>query len=241
MTRASRKRPERPAQRTALVTGANRGIGLEVCRRLAREGLRVVLTARDREAGARAAALLRAERLSVHPEVLDVTSGASVAACARRLAAAGLHVDVLVNNAAIYPPGGALDTTEEMFREVLETNLLGPLRACRAFLPAMVRAGYGRVVNVSSGSGSFAEGLEGPAAYCVSKAALDALTVKLASEVRGDVKVNAVCPGWVRTEMGGPDAERSVEEGADTIVWLATLPASGPSGRFFRDRARIEW
>jgi NAD(P)-dependent dehydrogenase (short-subunit alcohol dehydrogenase family) len=97
------------------------------------------------------------------------------------------------------------------------------------------------VVNVSSGSGSLAEGLEGPAAYSLSKAALNALTLKLASELRGDVKVNAVCPGWVRTKMGGPRAGRSVEEGADTVVWLATLPASGPSGGFFRDRKRIPW
>jgi NAD(P)-dependent dehydrogenase (short-subunit alcohol dehydrogenase family) len=105
----------------------------------------------------------------------------------------------------------------------------------------MIERGYGRVVNVSSGAGSFAEGLEGPPAYAVSKAALNALTVRLATETRGDVKVNAACPGWVRTRMGGSGAPRSVEEGADTIVWLATLGPDGPTGGFFRDRQPIEW
>jgi len=227
--------------RTALVTGASRGIGLETCRQLARKGLRVVLTARTAKAGGRAAAALRREGLDVHFEELDVAAEGAALACARRLRLAGVHVDVLVNNAAIYPPGGALDTAPLVFRRTLQTNVLGALWTARAFLPAMLRAGYGRVVNVSSGSGAFAEDLDGPAAYAISKAALNALTVKLAEQVRGDVKVNSVCPGWVRTRMGGPRATRGVEKGAETVVWLATLPAGGPSGGFFRDRERIEW
>jgi NAD(P)-dependent dehydrogenase (short-subunit alcohol dehydrogenase family) len=226
---------------TALVTGANRGIGLEVCRQLARAGLDVVLAARDPAAGAEAAASLATEGLRVRPQALDVASDASVESCAGRLRAEGTEVDVLVNNAGVYPEGTVLSAAWEDFRLAMEVNFLGALRTTRAFVPAMVRKGYGRVVNVSSGYGSFGEGLEGPAAYALSKAALNALTVKLASEVPGDVKVNAVCPGWVRTRMGGAGATRGVEKGAETIVWLATLPASGPSGGFFRDRRRIAW
>ena len=150
-------------------------------------------------------------------------------------------MDVLVNNAGLYPRGELLTLPMRAIEEALAVNFLGTLRTARAWMPAMIRRGYGRVVNVSSGYGSFAEGLEGPAAYAVSKAALNALTVRLASEARGDVKVNAACPGWVRTRMGGPGATSSVEEGAGTIVWLATLPADGPSGGFFRDRRRTPW
>jgi NAD(P)-dependent dehydrogenase (short-subunit alcohol dehydrogenase family) len=234
-------RSARSIRRTALVTGANRGIGLEVCRQLGRLGLRVVLTARDRDAGRTAAERLRGEGLDVRFEVLDVGRERSVAACATRLLGEGLHVDVLVNNAGIYPGGGVLSGDASAFRAALDTNLLGAVWTCRAFVPSMLTARYGRVVNVSSGDGSFGEGLAGPAAYCLSKAALDAFTVKLASEVKGDVKVNAVCPGWVRTRMGGADARRSVEKGAEGIVWLATLPARGPNGGFFRDRRRIPW
>jgi NAD(P)-dependent dehydrogenase (short-subunit alcohol dehydrogenase family) len=228
-------------RRTALVTGANRGIGLEVCRQLGKAGLRVILTGRDPEAAAAAAAELAAGGLDVRAEPLDVAEDASVDACADRLAAAGVAVDVLVNNAGVYPTGTVLDASAAAWREALEVNFLGALRTCRAFVPGMLRRGYGRVVNVSSGYGSFGEGLEGPAPYSVSKAALDALTVKLAAEVHGDVKVNACCPGWVRTCMGGPGAGRSVERGAETVVWLATLPTGGPSGGFFRDRRPIPW
>jgi NAD(P)-dependent dehydrogenase (short-subunit alcohol dehydrogenase family) len=226
---------------TALVTGASTGIGLETCRALGRLGYLVVLSARRPAAAERAAGELRGEGLDVRAETLDVSREGAAAACAERLRAAGVQVDALVNNAAIYPPGALLKTSPETLREILATNFFGALWTCQAFVPAMLRAGYGRVVNVSSGSGSFADGLDGPAAYSLSKAALNALTLKLASELRGDVKVNSVCPGWVRTRMGGAGARRSVEEGADTVVWLATLPARGPSGGFFRDRKRIPW
>jgi NAD(P)-dependent dehydrogenase (short-subunit alcohol dehydrogenase family) len=150
-------------------------------------------------------------------------------------------VDVLVNNAGVYGGGSLLSTAVEDLRRAFDTNFWGAVWACRAWVPKMVERGYGRVVNVSSGYGSFAEGLEGPAPYALSKAALNALTLRLASEVSGDVKVNAVCPGWVRTRMGGKGARRSVEEGAETIVWLATLGRDGPTGGLFRDRERIEW
>ena len=227
--------------RTALVTGANRGIGLEVCRQLGKSGHRIILTGRERHAVEDAAAQLSREGISVRPEVMEVASSGSVQECRHRLLASKVHVDILINNAGIYPPGDLFSTPEPVVREVMDTNFYGALWTARAFVPDMLRRKFGRVVNVSSGYGSFSEGLKGPAAYSLSKAALNALTLKLASEVHGDVKVNAACPGWVRTRMGGPNASRSVEEGADTIVWLATLPKSGPHGGLFRDRRPADW
>jgi len=226
--------------RTALVTGGNRGIGLEACRQLAGAGINVVLAARDPERGEQAAQKLRNEGLDVTYERLDVADSNSVEDCARRLADAGTEVNALVNNAGVYPTEGVFSVSEETFEMALEVNTLGPFRTCQAFVPMMLQRGYGRVVNVSSGGGSFGEGL-GPAAYAVSKAALNALTVKVSQAVRGDVKVNAMCPGWVRTDMGGSGAPRSTEEAADTLVWLATLSEDGPNGGFFRDRKPIPW
>jgi NAD(P)-dependent dehydrogenase (short-subunit alcohol dehydrogenase family) len=227
--------------RTALVTGANRGIGLEVCRQLAERGLAVVLTARDPGLGREAAEALGAAGAAPRFEPLDVTDAGAVAALARRLAADGVRVDVLVNNAGVYPPGRLLETPPEVMAEALAVNFWGAFHCCRAFVPGMVAAGYGRVVNVSSGAGSFDDGIPGPAAYGISKAALNALTLKLALEVPAGVKVNAVCPGWVRTRMGGDGAPRGVARGADTVAWAATLPEDGPSGGFFRDRRPIPW
>lgn len=228
---------------TALVTGANRGIGLETCRALAAQGFPVVLTARDRRLGELAVAELALEEPAVARfELLDVADEASVLDCAHRLEDAGVEIDVLVNNAGVYPEGKLLEPEGAVaMEEALRANFWGAFRCCQQFVPGMVERGYGRVVNVSSGYGSFGEGLEGPAAYCVSKAALNALTVKLAREVKGDVKVNAVCPGWVRTRMGGSGADIAPEDAVHTIVWLATLPHDGPNGGFFRDRAPVPW
>lgn len=226
--------------RTALVTGANRGIGAAVARGLAEAGLRVVAAARrEDEARSAAAALSGAQ-----PLVVDLSDGASIEAALAELARRQVHVDVLVNNAGVYPHGGALDEgTAAGLRQALEVHVHGPLRLTQGLLPGMLSRGYGRVVNVSSGYGAFADGLGGSLPYSVSKAALNALTVHLARAADGhpDVKVNAVCPGWVRTRMGGEGAERSPEEGAAGVLWLATLPADGPSGGFFRDRRSIDW
>jgi NAD(P)-dependent dehydrogenase (short-subunit alcohol dehydrogenase family) len=223
-------------ERTALVTGGNRGIGREVCRQLKDLGWSVVLTARDAKDG-RAAA----DELGCRFEALDVSSDSSVAACAARLSKAKVSIDALVNNAGVYPSGGVLDASWEDLRAAMEANYWGAARTCRAFVPAMAKRGWGRVVNVTSGYGLFSEGLEGPAPYSLSKAALGALTLKLSKEVPAGVKINAVCPGWVRTRMGGAGAPRPVEKGAETIVWLATLPDGGPSGGVFRDKRPLDW
>ncbi len=229
--------------RTALVTGANRGLGLAIARGLGELGLAVVVTGRDAAGVAAAEATLRAEGYTARSAVFDLADPASIHAGAARLAASGVHVDVLVNNGAIIPRADALTVTDEDLETAMRTNLLGAWYLCRAFVPAMITIGYGRVVNVSSDFGSFAQGLDGGAAYSVSKAGLNALTVKLAQAIPTgvDVKVNALNPGWVRTRMGGDEATKSPEEGADTVLWLATLPADGPHGGFFQDRKPLGW
>jgi len=227
--------------RTALVTGANRGIGLAVARGLAAEGLRVILACRSISLGEKAAANLRKGGADARFLEMDLTRPDSIDAAVRRLAEDGVEIDVLVNNAGIYPSGGLFDVEMETVREAMEVHFFGPLHLSRALVPGMAQRGYGRVVNLSSGYGSLAEGVRGPAAYAISKAALHGLTIRLAGEVRGNVKVNAVDPGWVQTRMGGPGAPKTVEQGADTVLWLATLPDDGPNGGFFRDRKRAEW
>lgn len=230
------------ADHTALVTGGNRGIGFEVCRQLAQRGVRVVLTSRSEAEGTAAVATLRdQDRLDVRHARMDVSDESSVRACADTLASSGVDVDIVVNNAAVYVPGSSLEVESDMMREAVQTNLLGPFWVCRAFAPGMIRSGYGRIVNVSSELGAFAGGLGGPVAYSVTKAALNALTVVVAADLPSGIKVNAACPGWVQTRMGGSHAPRSVEDGADGIVWLATLPADGPTSGFFRDRTPIRW
>jgi NAD(P)-dependent dehydrogenase (short-subunit alcohol dehydrogenase family) len=231
------------AQRTALVTGGNRGIGFAVCRALGQQGLAIVLSARDEAEGRRAEAELGGEGLDVAYYPLDVADPTSIARCRDLLAKDGVTVDVLVNNAGVYTAGDAVTVTAERIDEAWAVNARGPWLVCQAFVSGMRERGYGRIVNISSGSGSFAEGLDpGYAAYAVAKAALNAFTVCLARTLDGeDIKINAMCPGWVRTRMGGTSAPRTPEEAADTAVWLATLPKDGPSGAFFRDRQLIIW
>jgi NAD(P)-dependent dehydrogenase (short-subunit alcohol dehydrogenase family) len=180
----------------------------------------------------------------VRVEPIDVAEPESIQACADRLAADDVAVDVLVNNAGIYPENDALDATIDQLDRAWTVNTRGPWLLVRAFVPGMIERGYGRVVNVSSGSGSFGEGLDPDhAPYAASKSALNALTMTLDDALPDDedVKANALCPGWVHTRMGGEAAPRTPEEGADTALWLATLPADGPSGGFFRDREPIPW
>jgi NAD(P)-dependent dehydrogenase (short-subunit alcohol dehydrogenase family) len=232
------------SQRVALVSGANRGIGLETVRQLAAKRLTVVLTSRDLAAGDAAARKLAAEGLAVVARQLAVTDPASVTRLAAAVEAEFGRLDALVNNAGVYLDQGrqGVDADLDAVRQTLETNLFGAWRLCQAFLPLMRRGGYGRIVNVSSGMGQLNDMGGGSPGYRVSKTALNALTCILADELRGTgILVNAACPGWVRTEMGGREAPRSVEQGADTPVWLATLPDDGPTGGFFRDRKPIPW
>lgn len=231
--------------RVAVVTGANRGIGLEIARQLARRGLKVVLTSRSAAKGRAAIKALGEAGTQVHYHLLDVTSPVSIKALAAHVAERHGRIDVLVNNAGVMlDPSGSrvLDARPKTFRDTLETNLLGPLQLVQALVPMMKKQGYGRIVNLSSGQGQLSDMGVGTPAYRVSKAALNALTRTLAVELKGTgVLVNAMCPGWVKTDMGGPSAPRTVEQGADTAVWLATLPDDGPTGGFFRDRRPIPW
>ena len=222
----------------SLVTGGNRGIGLEVCRQLAERGHTVLLTARSAGAAAAAARAINAEPLQ-----LDVTDPASIDAAARQVAGRYGRLDVLVNNAAItYDTWQrAVDADLAVVREAAETNLYGPWLMVQRFLPLLRASEHPRIVNVSSEAASLASLGGGTPAYTASKVALNALTRMLAAELRRDhVLVNAVCPGWVATDMGGPGG-RPVAAGAASVVWAATLPDSGPTGGFFRDGRPLPW
>ncbi len=234
--------------RIALVTGGNRGIGLEVVRQLSRNGLLAVLCSRNVEKGREAAAKLASEGLEPPVVALDVTDEASVRSAVAEVMNLFGRVDVLVNNAGILKEGQTpqeskvLEVPPALVMETYQANTIGPLRMIQAVVPIMQKGGYGRVVNVSSGAGQLSDMQAGYPAYRMSKSALNALTRVTAAELGpSPIKVNAMCPGWVRTDMGGPNATRTVEQGAETAVWLAMLPDTGPTGGFFRDKAPIAW
>ncbi len=233
-------------QRVAVVTGANRGIGFEICRQLAARGdLRVILAARDAAKGEAAVNILKKQLLTVDFAPLDVASERSIRAFADGIEKNYGRCDVLVNNAGVMlDPRGSrvLDSKLVTYHDTLATNLIGPLLLAQALVPLMKKHRYGRIVNLSSGQGQLSDMGTGTPAYRVSKTALNALTRTLAAELTGSgILVNSMCPGWVKTDMGGAGAPRTVEQGADTAVWLATLPDDGPTGGFFRDRKPIPW
>lgn len=228
----------------ALVTGANRGLGKEVCRQLAQEGYRVILTSRTEDKGRAALADIAQEDLDIVYHQLDVNNQQSIATIKAWIINTYGRLDVLVNNAGINYDlwHNALNADLEECHETMEANLFGPWRMAQTFIPLMQEKGFGRVVNLSSGAGAL-NGMDGgKPAYAMSKAALNVLTIKLAHLTANDnILVNAVCPGWVRTDMGGKEATRSIPEGAKGIVWAATIEDGGPTGGFFRDGERIAW
>jgi len=228
--------------RVALVSGANRGIGLEVARLLTGQGMAVVLGARDARAGNEAAARIRRRRVNVRSYELDVTDPTSIEAASGRLEEEFGRLDVLVNNAGVYLEGDATTMDRGTADLSWRTNALGAWELAVATIPLMRRHGWGRIVNVSSEAGSLASMNSFMAAYNVSKAALNAVTRVLAADLRGSgILVNSVCPGWVATEMGGRGAPRSLEKGAASVLWAVDLPDDGPTGGFFRDGRPLKW
>ena len=258
-----------PPSRIALLTGAAGGLGLEISRQLAVRDHTVIAAGPKLHPLKLLAAALSATGAVVYPVRLDVADDGSVAAMRDYVSRVFQgHLNILINCADIDLDEGrsmaegriarmhlpanqsdfgngrsVLDADLAIMRATFEVNTLGPLRLCQAFVPGMIERGYGRVVNVSSQRGQLATmGDDGTPAYQASKTALNAITRMVADAARGrNVRVNSVCPGCCRTPLGGPDAPRSAAEGADTIVWLATLPRSGPTGGFFDDRQPILW
>jgi len=236
-----------PDSPLAVVTGAYRGLGRETCRQLALAGYRVILTARRESEGQAAAEALQAEGLDVRFHLLDVTDESSIQALAETLRGGYGRLDVLVNNAGIFPAGNPASGGDSVFdadlegvRRGFEVNTLAPLRLCQVLIPLM--DGRGRVVNVSSGMGQLSDMNGCCPGYRLSKTAVNAVTRIFADELKDtDIKINSVCPGWVRTEMGGAEAPLGVDEGARGIVWAATLDNDGPSGGFFRYGEPIDW
>lgn len=226
-----------------IVTGGNRGIGFEVCRQLAGRGAQVILTARKPEAGKAALAKIESAGLRAGFHPLDVTDESSVVALRDHLEKTFSRLDVLINNAGIVASDetSGLEVKLSTVRTTLETNTLAPLRLAQTLAPLLKRSHAGRIVNMSSGMGALPVMEGGYAAYRISKAALNAVTGILAAELRGAVAVNSMCPGWVRTDMGGPNAQRDVAQGADTAVWLALDAPQDLSGTFLRDRKVIPW
>ena len=225
----------------ALVTGANKGIGLEVVRQLATRGWRVFLTGRSLASLRKAAAPLGP---SVIPVPLDVTSRISIEAAFSVVSQTVDHLDVLINNAGIldHDEGSIFELRPQRLQRMFETNTIGALLVSQTFLPLLRKSQSGRIINVSSGAGQLSEMGTWAPAYSISKTALNGVTSQLAAALAdSNIAVNSACPGWVKTDMGGNEAPRSVEEGADTIVWLATESPQSMTGLFIKDRKPIPW
>jgi NAD(P)-dependent dehydrogenase (short-subunit alcohol dehydrogenase family) len=240
-------------QRIALVTGANKGIGFEVAQQLARKGFHLFLGARNREAGEAAVQKLKRKAEKEDSEntgrgeitflKIDVSKPDSIRRAAEEFSRKSDRLDTLVNNAGILldDDKDILTVTPELFETTLRTNTVGALLVSQAFVPFLKKSGAPRIVNVSSGGGQLTDGAEGWApAYCISKTALNGVTVQLAAALP-KFAVNSVCPGWVRTDMGGSNATRSVAEGASGVVWLAADAPQNQTAKFWRDRKVIPW
>ncbi len=224
--------------RKALVTGGNRGIGYAICQGLADLGYSVLLGSRDPEPGKKAAAQMNGVVTSVE---LDLSNRQVMMEQLGQILRNHGDIEILVNNAGILMHGDFLEVDPKDMAGSMNVNFWAPFYLIRQLVPVMSERGYGRIVNISSGLGAFAEGLNGPAAYSISKAALNAITLSVAGSVPEYIKVNSMCPGWVATRMGGANAPRTPDKGAETAIWLATLPDHGPTGGFYRDMTPISW
>jgi NAD(P)-dependent dehydrogenase (short-subunit alcohol dehydrogenase family) len=231
-------------QQIVLITGGNRGIGFETARQLAGRGFHVVIAARNQSKGQKAAERIQAAGGQAMFLSLDVGCSESIQQAAGQFATIADHLDVLIDNAGIYPDEGVniLTIPRKQMAETLQTNTFGALEVTQAFVTNLRASNAPRIINVSSGYGEL-NGLSADVpSYCLSKLALNGLTIMLADALRSDgIAVNSMCPGWVRTDMGGPNATRSVEEGADTAVWLASEASQELTGKFFRNRQEIAW
>jgi NAD(P)-dependent dehydrogenase (short-subunit alcohol dehydrogenase family) len=230
--------------KTVLITGANRGIGLETARQLVGKGFEVFIGTRNLANGEKAASALRKKGGPVSPLELDVADSASIASAANNLAKMTSHLDVLINNAGIYPDEGSsiLTAPRDQLVATFQTNTFGAIAVVQAFLPLLRKARDARIINLSSGLGQLDGMSPNIPTYSLSKLAINGVTILLAAALRPEnISVNSMCPGWVRTDMGGPSAPRSVEEGADTAVWLASEAPHELTGKFFRDRHEIPW
>jgi NAD(P)-dependent dehydrogenase (short-subunit alcohol dehydrogenase family) len=224
--------------KTALVTGGNRGIGLEIVKELSGLDYKVLLGCRDVASGVEIAKGLTGD---IHVVKIDLSQSVALRKQAQDILNVHGTIDVLINNGAILKDGTAFSVEPDDFYQSMQVNLNAPFDLIQMLAPHMISQSYGRIVNVTSDWGSFADGLDGPAAYSVSKAALNALTMNTAQGLPHDVKINSVHPGWIKTDMGGPSATSSTAEGAETIIWLATLSEDGPSGGFFHKKQPKEW
>ena len=232
--------------KNVLVTGGNRGIGFEIVKGMLSKGYKVLMGCRDEESGLEAKKELVGGDLHVIEMPLD-NETAIVDAFVRAEAVFG-PIDILINNAGVLDDTPWQEVTAESLAKSMQVNVYAPLTLIQQTLPQMIERGFGRIINVSSSYGSFEEELKGPFSYAISKAAVNALTVKMAAAVDEaangeplDVTVNSMTPGWVHTRMGGSDAPKTPEEGADTAIWLATMEEGGPHGQFLKDRKSIDW
>ncbi|SHF40536.1 NAD(P)-dependent dehydrogenase, short-chain alcohol dehydrogenase family [Seinonella peptonophila] len=230
--------------KVALVTGGNRGIGYELVKQLALNGFKVILTSRDLEKGHKAALKCKESNLNVSFLMLDIDNPESIHQAVSIINERFGRLDVLINNAGVYLDRNKklVDIDPSILERTMATNFFGAYHVIRSFIPLMEKQGYGRIINVSSEYGSMGEmSYPGVGAYKLSKLALNGLTRLLAAEIKGDIQINAVDPGWVSTDMGGPSAPRTPKQAAESILWLATTGSKGPNGEFFKDGKRIDW